>query len=492
MTTSLKPSPPQTPNAGALNAAQTANDVGTATANTWMQNANINTPMGSVNYQEGANKNIAVPVFGPDGSFQGMQNFAIPTFTRNETLAPAQQQMLNQQNQLGINLNNVALNQTSKIGDILNAPVSGANLPARTDSYGTQPTFQSVGQGPALARAGSEIGPAASITHYNQFVGNAVPYAPDVGSAERSLGDAGSIQRSIGPTDYATQRADVENAIYSRLNPQLDRDRNALETKLVNQGLARGSGAFNTAMDESNRQATDARMQAVLAGGQEQSRLAGLDLQKGQFANTAEQQAYDQILSRGEFKNQGQAQDYAQTMGRTNLYNATQAQNFQQAAANGAFANAAQAQEFDQAQQRGLFGLQAADQNNNAAMQEYQNQASAVEANNQIAQQQYGNTQSAAQFGNENRDKALQEMLALRNQPINEISALMAGGQVNLPQFQQYNPGTIANNNLGQNMYSSAALGMDAYKTKQATTNALIGALGGVAGAGLYGLGKRA
>lgn len=380
MGTSIKPSPPQTPNAGALNAAQTANDVGTATANAWMQNANVSTPMGSVSYSEGANKAIQVPVFGPDGSFAGMQSFAIPTFNRNETLAPAQQQMLNQQNQLGIKLNDTAINQADKIGGILNSPISAGSLPPRTDSYGPAPS---------MARVGT------------------------------TFADTGQAHTALPNSDYAAQRKSVEDAIYSRINPQLDRDRNNLETKLVNQGLARGSQAFDTAMDESNRQANDARMQAILAGGGEQSRLAGIDLQAGQFFN------------------------------------------------------AGQGQNFDQANQRGMFGLQAANQNNAAA------------------QQEYGNTQSAVQFGNENRDKALQETLALRNQPINEISALMAGGQVSLPQFQQYNPGTVANNNLGQNMYQSAALNMDAYKTKQATTNALIGALGGAAGAGLYGLGKK-
>ena len=50
------------------------------------------------------------------------------------------------------------------------------------------------------------------------------------------------------------------------------------------------------------------------------------------------------------------------------------------------------------------------------------------------------NTQMAgAQFGNQARQQSLQEMLALRNQPINEISALMSGGQVSLPNVPQYN-----------------------------------------------------
>ena len=38
---------------------------------------------------------------------------------------------------------------------------------------------------------------------------------------------------------------------------------------------------------------------------------------------------------------------------------------------------------------------------------------------------------------NQNRGQALEEQFAFRNQPINEISALMGGTQLNVPQFSQ-------------------------------------------------------
>lgn len=86
----------------------------------------------------------------------------------------------------------------------------------------------------------------------------------------------------LADTGYADQsqqalgRAAVEEALFSRLQPQMERDRGALEARLAAQGVSPGTEAYQRDMDELRRASTDARFQAVLAGGQEQSRLAGL------------------------------------------------------------------------------------------------------------------------------------------------------------------------------------------------------------------------
>jgi len=68
-----------------------------------------------------------------------------------------------------------------------------------------------------------------------------------------------------------------------RLDPQFERDRNSLENKLVNQGLTRGSEAFNQAQKEQEYAIADTRNQAlqsaIQTGGAEQSRLFGLNMQ---------------------------------------------------------------------------------------------------------------------------------------------------------------------------------------------------------------------
>jgi len=75
------------------------------------------------------------------------------------------------------------------------------------------------------------------------------------------------------PTKNTNQATDL---ILSRLAPQFQRDENALENKLVNQGLMRGSEAFDQAMNQFGQHKNDAYTQAALQGinlGQSQQQL---------------------------------------------------------------------------------------------------------------------------------------------------------------------------------------------------------------------------
>lgn len=79
------------------------------------------------------------------------------------------------------------------------------------------------------------------------------------------------------PVINEATRQSVADSMYQRLNPQLERDRSALETSLANQGITAGSSAYNTAMDELNRSKTDARLAIDSQAGNEASRLYGLE-----------------------------------------------------------------------------------------------------------------------------------------------------------------------------------------------------------------------
>lgn len=80
-----------------------------------------------------------------------------------------------------------------------------------------------------------------------------------------------------GSGGYEASRKSVEDALYSRLNPQLQQARSSRETDLANRGIRMGSAAYDRAMAGVGQNENDARQQVVLAGGQEQSRLAGMD-----------------------------------------------------------------------------------------------------------------------------------------------------------------------------------------------------------------------
>lgn len=320
-------SAPRAPDPYATAQAQQQANIGTASANSVIQNANQYGPWGS-------------RVFNQIGT-QMVNGQEVPRWEQIDTLSPEQQRLFNQQMQLGSAGNELALGQMGRLSNILNQPINMSGLP---QAAGT-PSLARLGAGPQLARMGNQ--------------------------------------------DYEQSRQRVEQAMLSRIAPQQQQDRSALSTRLRNQGLVEGSEAFNRAMDQQGRQENDARMQAVLAGGQEQSRLAGLDQARLGFNNTQAMQEY---------------------------------------------ANAAQRAQF----------------NNGAAM-------------------------SQAEFQNTSRERALQELLMSRNQPLNEISALMSGGQVSMPQFTQYRGGQVANTDI-------AGLINQNYQQRMGQHNAMMGGLAGIGG----------
>ena len=155
-------------------------------------------------------------------------------------------------------------------------------------------------------------------------------------------------------------RGHYEEALFNRLNPQLERDRAAMQTQLANQGIMPGSEAYREAIALSDRGINDARSQAVLQGGD----YAGQEISQGQSV----------------------------------------------------------------------------------------------------------------------RNKALEERLLARNQPINEISTLMNGGEVTMPQFQQYQGGNVAGTDIAGITQQGYANQMSQYQQKLQSRNAMMGGIASMAG----------
>ena len=91
-----------------------------------------------------------------------------------------------------------------------------------------------------------------------------------------------------------------QEAIMSRLEPSLARQRTSTETNLINQGLRPGTEAYDNAIQLLGQQETDARTQAVLQGLNldigANAQAYNQALQSGQFGNTAQQQALAQAI----------------------------------------------------------------------------------------------------------------------------------------------------------------------------------------------------
>lgn len=93
---------------------------------------------------------------------------------------------------------------------------------------------------------------------------------------------------------------------------------------------------------------------------------------------------------------------------------------------------------------------------------------------NQGAAQDINQRLQAAQFGNQAAAQRLQQELGLYNVPLNQITALMSGSQIQAPQFQTYTGG----GQIGAAPLAQAATNQGNYNT--AAYNAQMGALGGL------------
>jgi hypothetical protein len=98
--------------------------------------------------------------------------------------------------------------------------------------------------------------------------------------------------------------------IMERLAPQLERQQKSLDTQLANQGIMRGSEAYNQAQQDLAMKQNDLMNQAVLSGQSVQQNMFGQSLQAGQFGNTAQQQMLANQAQQAQLANQARGQGF--------------------------------------------------------------------------------------------------------------------------------------------------------------------------------------
>lgn len=514
-----KPKAPKPASPTATGAAQTAVNIGSAIAQQNLNNVNQVTPDGNLTYSQTGSYEYVDPLNG--------KTHDIPTYTATQTLSDEQQAIADQNNAASLNFATLAANQSSRLDDLLGRPQDVSGLPDRGDVNNIRDLdLQRVGSGPALSTGydnggtiQSSVADAGSIQNGYDAGGDVsrLGQGPDLqnqissgGNIQMNVGDAGDITKTYGANDFSDDRQRVEDALMARMDPGLQQDRDALENRLASQGIRIGSPAYAAAMDDLNRSSNDARMSAILSAGQEQTRLTNMDAQRAAFENSAQAQQYGQNANNATFANSAQAQQFGQNTTqaqfnnaalqqefandaqRTGINNAAQAQQNSQNAAAAAFGNSAQAQQFGQnaanaqlnnsaqAQQNGQ-NANAAQFNNAAQQQMYANAASGIQMDNQAATQETNSDIAKFDAANTARNSALQEEFALRNQPINEISALMSGSQVSNPNFITPNTAQLATTDFAGIQANYDNLKQQQYQQEMAQANSM---WGGILGAG--------
>ena len=289
-----------------------------------------------------------------------------------------------------------------------------------------------------------------------------------------------------------------QQAIMARLAPQLERADAATRQRLVNQGLVPGGEAYENAMISQNQQKNDLLSQAALQGigldtaanaqgfgqalqaGQYGNQAIAQNFGQGQAANAAQNAAVGQNFNQGlaaqQAQNAASQQLYNQYMGVQGLQNQAVGQNQQTALAQQQAALAAQQQGFGQQVTGQQLSNQALSQNQATALQQQQ---AALAAQNQ----QYNQLLQGGQFGNTAQQQSLQQQLALRNQPLNEIAGLMGGSQIQMPQFQGYQGANVAPAPVFAGAQAQGAANMQNYGIQQSGANAQTAGLYGLLGA---------
>ena len=130
----------------------------------------------------------------------------------------------------------------------------------------------------------------------------------------------------------------------------------------------------------------------------------------------------------------------------------------------------------------GNYMMQRDDNRAEAARQAYLgsgNESRAAEnAYNTSATTKYNMDQSLANYYNTLRGAQATEAYAQRNQPINEITAMMSGSQATIPQFQGFQSSPVQAPNIAQYIN-------DNYKAQSAAASQTNAGLFGLAGAGM-------
>ena len=443
------PTPPAPPDPVATAQAQAAANKESAMATTQLGNPNIVNPYGTSTTQYGAdaffaaNPSVLAEYKANSGGMTPLEYAKQYSADRpgmansyseyrpyvTQALNPESQRILDAQQQTKLQLADLSNLGATNASKVLNTPFAFSGPAANT----TIASAGGISRGPDPSQFVAGAGPNAA-----NFMAGAGPSAANF-MASRGLDTSNVAAMPINAGMSA------QNAIMSRLEPQLARQRVSTETQLINQGLRPGSEAYNNAATLLGQQENDQRTQAVLQG-------LGLDM-------SANAQGYGQALTSGQFGNQAQAQNFGQGNIQQGIFNAAQAQNFGQ-------------------------GTTAQGTANQAAGQNYTQNFNTAAQNNAAQQQEFAQNMQRAAFENQARQQRLAEAIQQRQMPLNEISALMSGSQINNPQFQAYQGANIAAAPIAQTMQNAYAGQQNAYNQNVATQNANT--------AGLFSLGSAA
>ena len=459
-------SPPPPPNYTAAAQATAAGNAQAARVAQWGNMVNQNTPYGKVTYQTLAptqyydsknQRNISADEYNLLSAKDKKLFTPIEQWEQNVTLSPEQQALFDQSVRVNQQLGNVAEGGVKYVQDAMGNPVK-----QRIDLQSSIPSTA----GQMITSVDSPELQTAIDSYVNDIQRQS-------GADERARANTyqtlGQLQTRVQDPSLLAQ--ETTNALYKAntqyLDPQFEQSQAKLENQLANQGITRGSEAYNNAMLNFNNQKQQAyesaRNQAIGGGIQAAQGMFGMNLQGGQFTNQALGQQFGQSVTQQE------------------LANAAANQNNQLALANQQAYNQAIAQQYNQGLGSAQFGNQAQQQMFNNALQN-------ANLNNQVQNQLFGQNLSNAQLANQASAQDIQQQLQLQQAPVNMLNAVRTGQQLqaaNIPQVGVSQPGQLAMVGGPDLLSAATAQGQynqGIYNAQTAATSNLVGSAIGAGG----------
>lgn len=273
------------------------------------------------------------------------------------------------------------------------------------------------------------------------------PMAPELMADGRSLptldGFSGDAGLATGyENDFSAKQQEMEDMLFSQLDEQRGKDLEALRSQLYGQGVVEGSEQYSRAMEDFDRSVDDRRLAAMREGLGFTQAMTGMARDEAAFGNQARQQGFTNDMTNTQLNNQN-----AQT----------------------------------------LFGL-GSDQlayNNNIAQQNFGNEGIVTDRANANANANFNEARILADDADRVRAQEIDEAAWLRNQPINEIAALMSGSQVQTPQFAMAQPYAMPTTDIAGITQQGFGNQMANYQQQNANWQAMMGGLFGLGSAGI-------
>ena len=474
----IPPAPPPAPPAPdpyEVAQAQGAQNRAAAISQAEIAMVNQMTPFGGLEWSRRGTTPIST---GAEGETYG----GTPQYTAVQTLSPDQQRILDLSSQAQIGYGDIATSQLGAVEDRLSSPVDYTGIaPAPTinleDFVGTAPVadFGGIPQAGQLDYSG--VAPAPTLDY------SGVAQAPQLdysGVAPAPTLDYSGL--GAAPQFDQAYQDQISQAIRDRADIWQTRDLDRLENRLTNQGINIGTEAWDREMGRYQTGINDFNLAADLQGLQHATQRLGAEQAARQMATGELGDIYsagtaDRGRALAELGSiyQSRVSDRDRALAElSNIYTAgvsdrdraiSELGNIYSAGASDRDRGIAEASQ--------LFGLQA-----NAR------DRAVAEASQLFA------LQAGA------RDRAINELMVQRNQPLNELAAMLSGVQLTQPQFLTPPQPTIAAGDLQGAQYANyqGALQQQAmqnrnnligFQAQQAQNNALTGGLFGLAGAGI-------